>query len=91
MGIVNLTTNLKSLRYGKDRQGGGNTNQPYVKTPLPGNPNLPFDAQNDLSDIGRTGGPDFLLRGGTLLPNLVLRDASRLAKMFFAFKSPSVP
>ena len=91
MGIVNLTTNLKSLRYGKDRQGGGNTNQPYVKTPLPGNPNLPFDAQNDLSDIGRTGGPDFLLRGGTLLPNLVLRDASRLAKMFFDFRSPSGP
>ena len=81
MALVNLTTNLKSLRYGKDTVGGGNSNQPYVKTSIP----------EDLSDVGRTGGPDFLLRGGTLLPKIVVNDVSRMTKMFFDFKSPAGP
>ena len=81
MALVNLTTNLKSLRYGKDTVGGGNSNQPYVKTSIP----------EDLSDVGRTGGPDFLLRGGTLLPKIIGNDVSRMTKMFFDFKSPRGP
>jgi len=81
MGLVNLTTNLRSLRYGKDTVGGGNSNQPYVTTKIP----------ESFSKIGRTGGPDFLLRGGTLLPKIVVNDVSRLAKMFFDFKSPNGP
>ena len=81
MALVNLTTNLKSLRYGKDTIGGGNSNQPYVKTSIP----------EDLSDVGRTGGPDFLLRGGTLLPKIIGNDVSRMTKMFFDFKSPRGP
>ena len=81
MALVNLTTNLKSLRYGKDTIGGGNSNQPYVKTTIP----------EDLSDVGRTGGPDFLLRGGTLLPKIIGNDVSRMTKMFFDFKSPRGP
>ena len=54
MALVNLTTNLKSLRYGKDTIGGGNSNQPYVKTSIP----------EDLSNVGRTGGPDFFTKRG---------------------------
>ena len=81
MPLVNLTTNLKSLRYGKDTLGGGNSNQPYVTKSIP----------ESLDDIGRTGGPDFLLRGGTLLPRRIGDDVSRLAQMFFDFKSPAGP
>ncbi len=81
MGLVDLTTNLKSLRYGKDIVGGGNSNQPYVQTKIP----------DSFSKIGKTGGPDFLLRGGTLLPKIVVNDVSRLAQMFFDFKSPAGP
>jgi len=81
MGLVDLRTNLKSLRYGKDTVGGGNSNQPYVQTKIP----------DSFSKIGRTGGPDFLLRGGTLLPKIVVNDVSRLAQMFFDFKSPAGP
>ena len=81
MSLVELTTNLKSLRYGKDTIGGGNSNQPYIKTPIP----------NDLTDVGRTGGPDFLLRGGTLLPRAVANDVSRLTQMLFDFRSPNGP
>ena len=81
MPLVNLTTNLKSLRYGKDRIGGGRSNQPYVTRSIP----------EDLSDVGRTGGPDFLLRGGTLLPRIAVNDVSRLTQMLVDFRSPNGP
>ena len=35
MGLIDLKTNLKSLRYGNDQLGGGNSGQPYIKTPIP--------------------------------------------------------
>jgi hypothetical protein len=77
--LVNLRTNLKSLRYGKDRVGGGNSNQPYIKSPIP-------ESRNQLD---RSGGVDFLLRGGTLTPSRAVEDVSRLTQMFFDFKSPN--
>lgn len=79
MALVNLTTNLKSLRYGKDRVGGGSSNQPYIKSFPP----------NNLSNLNVTGGVDFLLRGGTLVPSRIVEDTSRLTQMFFDFKSPN--
>lgn len=79
MSIVSQRTSLKSLRYGKDRIGGGSSNQPYVKTEIPTNS----------SSLDRSGGVDFLLRGGTLTPSRAIKDISRLTKMFFDFKSPN--
>lgn len=79
MGILDLKTNLKSLRYGKDRPFGGSSNQPYVKGDI--------DVKD--SEVGRTGGPDFLLRGGTLVPKRVGNDVSRMTQMFFDLKSPN--
>jgi hypothetical protein len=81
MGLVDLTTDLKSLRYGKDRIGGGSSGQPYIKTDIP----------DSFSDVGKTGGPDVLLRGGTLTPGRAARDVSRLTQMFFDFKSIGGP
>ena len=81
MGILDLKTNLKSLRYGKDRPFGGSSNQPYVTRDI--------DVKD--SEVGRTGGPDFLLRGGTLVPKRVANDVSRMTQMLFDFKSPSGP
>jgi hypothetical protein len=74
--LISLKTNLKSLRYGQDRIDGGSSNQPYISTPIP-------------QTTSRTGGIDFLLRGGTLTPLRVGRDVSRLTKMFRDFKSPN--
>ena len=71
--LVEMTTNLKSLRFGKDTVGGGNSNQPFVVRDIP----------EDLSDVGRTGGPDFLLRGGSLLPRIAVNDTLRISKLFF--------
>lgn len=53
MALLDLTTNLKSLRYGQDRIGGGSSREPFVT-----------DSVN--STPGDTGGPDFLLRANTL-------------------------
>lgn len=79
MGLVDLRTNLKSLRYGKDRIGGGSSNQPYIKSEIP----------SKEGDLGSTGGPDFLLRGGLLTPGRALKDVSRMTQMFFDFRSPN--
>ena len=81
MALVSLKTNLKSLRYGKDRVGGGSSNQPYIKSKIPDNS----------SSLDRSGGVDFLLRGGTLTPSRAAKDVSRLTQMFFDFKSPNGP
>jgi len=77
--LISQNTNLKSLRYGKDRVGGGSSNQPYIKSSIP-------EKENQLD---RSGGVDFLLRGGTLTPSRAAKDVSRLTKMFFDFKSPN--
>ena len=53
MALINLTTDLKSLRYGKDRVGGGSSKEPFVTDSINSSP-------------GDTGGPDFLLRANTL-------------------------
>jgi hypothetical protein len=79
MAIVDLKTNLKSLRYGKDRPFGGSSNQPYITR----------DIEVSDSEVGRTGGPDFLLRGGTLIPRRVANDVSRMTQMLFDLKSPN--
>ena len=68
-----MTTNLKSLRYGKDTVGGGNSNQPYVTSKIP----------DSFSDLGKTGGPDFLIRGGSLLPKIIANDTKRISKLFY--------
>ena len=35
MPLINLKTNLKSLKFGNDKRGGGSSNQPYIVTPIP--------------------------------------------------------
>jgi hypothetical protein len=77
MGLINLKTNLKSLRYGKDTLGGGDSGQPYVQTPIP-------DSFNDLG-----ANEDFILRGGINADKDSLTDIKRLGKMFTDTKSPN--
>lgn len=80
MGLIDLQTNLKSLKYGKDRPGGGSSNQPYIKKPL--DVNLP----SSLDFLGS----DFLLRGGPIgAPLSAANDVIRLSKYFADFKTPA--
>ena len=69
MGLINLETNLKSLRYSKDTLGGGNSREPLVTQSIPGS----------FSNIGDTGGTDFLLRANAF--GASARDASRLTQL----------
>jgi len=79
MPLINLQTNLKSLKFGNDRPGGGSSNQPYIKQDIP------------QGDLPAKSGPDFLLRNGFLAPVDAARDVSRLTQMFFDLKSPNGP
>lgn len=75
MPLINLTTNLKSLKYSKDTRGGGTSNQPYIKTSIPDG----FAPQSR----------DFLLRNGILNVTNSAQDVSRLTQMFFDTRSPN--
>ncbi len=71
MALLNLTTDLKSLRYGKDRVGGGDIREPFITKSINSTP-------------GDTGGPDFLLRANTL--QHVGDDLSRMGKFMISPK-----
>lgn len=68
MPLINLQTNLKSLRYGADRQGGGDSGLPYIRKDIStANPGIKFD--------------DGLVRGGTINAALAgATDTLRIAK-----------
>ena len=78
MGLINLQTNLKSLRFGNDRVHGGSSKQPYIQTPIPEN----------------SGGfgvldTDFILRGGSKAVTDSIKDVERLGKYFTDVRNPS--
>ena len=68
MGLIDLKTDLKSLKYGKDTPGGGDSKQPFIKSKIP--------------DKLTSKSPDFLLRNGYLSPVSTIEDVSRLSKFF---------
>jgi hypothetical protein len=78
MGLINLYTDLKSLKFGKDRIGGGSSNQPYIKTPIP-------------EKIGEFGylNQDFILRGGSKAATDSALDVVRLGKYFTDVRNQS--
>ena len=78
MGLIDLRTDLKSLRYSGDTLGGGTSNQPYIKAKIP-------DGFNNLQNANN----DFILRGGILAARDSAVDILRLGKMFTDTKSPS--
>ena len=77
MGLIDLKTNLKDLKFGNDRIYGGSSNQPYIQTPIP-------DQVED-----RALSYDFILRGGVNAVQDSLIDVKRLGKYFIDLKSPS--
>lgn len=74
--LQNGDTQLKSLKFGKDRPGGGDSGQPYIQKPISEPGQL---AQADT---------DFLLRGGIKAPIDSATDVVRLSKYFTNLKSP---
>lgn len=60
MPLLDLQTNLKSLKYGQDRPGGGSSGLPYVTFPLPENASTEELAYYDNNRYNI----DFPIRGG---------------------------
>jgi hypothetical protein len=89
MALINLKTNLKSLKYGADRPGYGNSGQPYIQTNLPGV--LDGSGNTDpLFRIQSTGNLDYPIRGGGVTFSLGTQtytlssqvDKTRIKKFF---------
>ena len=78
MPLLDLKTDLKSLRFGRDRFGGGSSNQPYITTPIP-----------EINNFANQSIGDFILRGGSLRLQTVLEGESRLLKFFSDTKNPN--
>jgi len=73
MPLLDLKTDLKSLKFGKDRPDGGSSNQPFVTKKIP---------DDRKPAVISDGGPDFMLRGGVLAPIRAVDDAVRTTKLF---------
>ena len=85
--LLTYTTDLKSYKFGippaSDRPGGGNSKQPYIKTPIPAQ-----DQQIPGNDLASS---DFFLRGGINAARDTADDLIRLGKYFTDFRSVSGP
>ena len=85
--LLNLQTDLKSLRFGKDRPEGGSSQQPYVKSAIPPQNQGYAETMNILGTPIGTG-TDSLIRGGIASAEHVAKDLERIGKWFFDTTSP---
>jgi hypothetical protein len=81
MPLVDLKTDLKSLKYGMDRPGGGSSRQPFIQTSTRNSFDLPIEKLGN-TIAGIPAGSDFILRGGVLAPARAAKDVSRLFQLF---------
>ena len=76
-GELAFKTRFKTLPYGYDKPGKGANNgtlgQPFI---------IKDHTKVTTEELGKTGGPDFLVRGGLLAPIRSAEDASRLFQLF---------
>lgn len=79
MPLLNLKTNLKSLKYGQDQPGGGSSRQPYITTDI-NTVDRPFNR------LRLTKFDDGLVRGGIVgALNASVVDTLRIGKFFLDF------
>jgi hypothetical protein len=73
MPLIDLKTDLKSLKYGADRPGGGSSGQPFIVTDTDANTSVSVGANNILRFLGINNVP--------LLPNISSRlNRSRVGR-----------
>ena len=76
-GELAFKTRFKTLPYGYDKPGKGANNgtlgQPFI---------IKDHTKVTTEELGKTGGPDVLVRGGSLVPARSVEDASRLTQLF---------
>jgi len=91
MPLVDLKTDLTSLKFGKDRPGGGSSKQPFIVKDIPGKDKSFLDQIQDdreKSQFGFSVANDFGLRGGFLRPGAAKDDVERILKLYTERNSP---
>ena len=83
--LINLKTNLKSLQFGNDTQGGGSSGLPYIKTGLPED----SPAGEYLAGIARNSA-DWPLRGGAYSTIAATTDTIRISRFLTDFPRGSI-
>jgi hypothetical protein len=79
MSLLDLKTDLKSLKYGNDQPGGGNSGQPYQKVDI-------NTVDNGFNRLRMTKFDDGLVRGGVVgAANAAVVDAFRIGKFLKDF------
>jgi hypothetical protein len=78
MPLIDLKTDLTSLKFGGDRPGGGSSREPFVQ----GKPLNKRIADDGIETLGSTGGPDMFIRGGFKAATSTANDLERLGKYF---------
>ena len=77
-----MTSDLTSLKYGRDRRGGGWSGQPYFRQDPP--------SRERSMNFGTSFlGNDFLIRGGVRAVSAVLEDEIRLSNFLTNLRSPN--
>lgn len=85
MGLVDLKSNLKNLKFGNDTRGGGSSGLPYIKQGLPED----SPAGEYLAGIARTSA-DFPLRGGTYSTIASTEDTIRISRFLNDFPKGAI-
>jgi hypothetical protein len=79
MSLLDLKTDLKSLKYGSDRPGGGNSGQPYQKVDI-------NTVDSGFNRLRMTKFDDGLVRGGVVgAANAAVVDTLRIGKFLKDF------
>lgn len=80
MPLIDMTSDLTSIKYGRDRRNGGSSGQPYFTKDIP-------QRLQSINFANSLLGADFLVRGGVRSVSSVLEDEVRLSKWFSSFNS----
>jgi hypothetical protein len=79
MSLLDLKTDLKSLKYGQDTPGGGNSREPYIKVDI-------NKVDSGFNQFRLTNFDDGLVRGGVVgALNASVVDTLRIGKFFADF------
>lgn len=85
MPLLDIKTDLTSLRFGNDRPGNGSSKQPFIRKDIPGKGKSFLDQIEDerTGVYGMTAANDLgFIRGGILRPGAALNDVERILKLY---------
>ena len=84
MALIDLKTDLTSLKFGMDRPAGGSSEQPFIVKDIPGRDKSFLDQieEDRTGKYGMSVGNDFGFRNALLYPGTAFDDVERLFKLY---------